>query len=180
MGFCSWLPLQGQEEDMTWDIQASLKSLRDNKKPGPASPYQCAKYVNRALRDGGIHLRQVKFRYPGDGPSACDYGAYLEEAGFEVYYDNTEEDLACRPYHPLAGDIAIFMPIAAEIKNGHTISLHKHGHIQMFDGKAWISDFQQKQFFVGKDYRIKWGRFRVYRFTDLMCKQSILKVDFSR
>jgi len=86
----------------------------------------------------------------------------------------------CAVYHPLAGDIVIFMPIAAEIKNGFTISLHKHGHIQMFDGKAWISDFQQKGFFVGKDYRIKWGRFRVYRFTDLMCKHSDLKVDYSK
>jgi hypothetical protein len=161
-------------------MQASLKSLRENKKPGPAAPFQCAKYVNRALRDGGTHLRPVKFRYPGDGPSACDYGAYLEEVGFEVFYDNTEEELQCRSYHPVAGDIAIFMPIAAEVKNGMTISLHKHGHIQMYDGKSWISDFEQKGFFVGKDYGIKWGRFRIYRFTNLMCKHSNSNVNFSK
>lgn len=165
---------------MSWDKDASLKSLRDNKKPGPAAPFQCAKFVNRALRDGGVHLAQVKFRYPGDGPSACDYGEALEQAGFEVFYDNTEDDLQCRAYHPIAGDIAVFMPIAAEVINGLTISLHKHGHIQMYDGKAWISDFEQSGFFVGKDYRIKWGRFRVYRYTDLMCKASGLPVRFSR
>jgi hypothetical protein len=163
-----------------WDIQSSLKSLRENKKSGPAAPYQCAKYVNRALRDGGVHLQQVKFRYPGDGPSACDYGAYLEDVGFEVFYDNTDDELMCRAYHPVAGDIAIFMPIAAEVKNGLTINLHKHGHIQMYDGISWISDFEQKHFFVGKDYKIKWGRFRIYRFTDLMCKASNLPVNFSR
>jgi hypothetical protein len=167
---------------MNWNLQASLKSLRENAKPGPAKPFRCAAYVNRALRDGEVHLRPVKFRYPGDGPSACDYGAYLEEVGFEVFYDNTEEDLLCRGYYPASGDIAIFMPIAAEVKNGLTIHLHKHGHIQMYDGetKQWISDFKQKNFWVGKDYAIKWGRFRIFRYTNLMCKESHLKVDFSK
>jgi hypothetical protein len=165
---------------MPWNLDASLESLRKNKKPGPAPPFQCAKYVNSALKDGGIQLTAVKFRYPGDGPSACDYGAALEDVGFEVFYDNTEEDLVCKDYHALKGDVAIFMPIASEVKNGLMISLHKHGHIQMFDGKVWISDFQQNQFFVGKDYRVKYGRFRIYRYTDLMCKSSQLPVTFSR
>jgi len=167
---------------MTWDLQATLESLRENRKPGPAPPYQCAKYVNRALRDGGVHLPQVDARYPGDGPSACDYGSSLEDVGFEVVYDNTNEDSKCRAYHPLPGDIVIFMPIAAEARNGLTISLHKHGHIQMYDGhsKSWISDFKQAGFFPGRDYGIKRGRFRAYRFTDMMCKRSSLKVDFSR
>jgi hypothetical protein len=166
---------------MGWDLQATLASLRKNKKPGPAPPYQCAKYVNRALRDGGIQLQSVQVRYPGDGPSACDYGAYLEDVGFEVFYDDTVEELACGDYHPDAGDIVIFMPIAAEsTRSGLAINLHKHGHIQMFDGKVWISDHEQIGFFPGRDYRIKWGRFRVYRFTDLMCKRSGLLVKFSK
>jgi hypothetical protein len=159
-----------------------LKSLREHKKAGPAPPFQCAKYVNQALRDGGIKLRPVTPRHVGDGPSACDYGAYLEDVGFEVVYDNTEDDVACRSYHPISGDIVIFMPIAAAGQNGPAISLHKHGHIQMYDGqsRAWISDFQQSGFFPGRDYRIKWGRFRVYRFTDLMCGNSGRKAGFSR
>jgi hypothetical protein len=133
---------------MVWNIQASIESLRNHSKAGPAPPYECAKIVNGALRDGGIHLRQVKSRYPG-APSACDYGAYLEEVGFQVFFDNTGEDLLCKGYHQLPADIAIFMPIAAEVKDGLIIGMHKHGHIQMFDGRIWISDFNTNSFLEG-------------------------------
>ncbi|HET7594354.1 MAG TPA: hypothetical protein VFK49_02810, partial [Stellaceae bacterium] len=96
---------------------------------------------------GGIDLRPVKPRYPGDLPSVCDYGAYLEEVGSEAFYDNTMEAKVCRAHHPAAGDIAIFMPIMAEEKNSFTISMHKHGHIQMFDSKVWIFRFPTGRIF---------------------------------
>jgi hypothetical protein len=167
---------------MDWNIEQSLSYLREHKKPGPAPPYQCAKYVNNALKAGGIKIRPVAVRYQGDGPSACDYGSYLEEVGFEVFYDNVDENLACRSYAPIAGDIAIFMPIRGEKINGIVINMHKHGHIQMYDNAnaKWISDFAQHDFFPGRDARVKYDRFRIYRYTNILCKKSTSTVDFSR
>ena len=167
---------------MDWNLQKSLSHLRENAKPGPAPPYQCAKYVNMAIKAGGLELRPVPFRYPGDGPSACDYGDYLEEVGFEIFYDNIDEDFRCESYRAISGDIAIFMPISGGKISGISIHMHKHGHIQMYDGvtNRWISDFRQHNFFPGNDYRIKYDRFRIYRYTGLMCRRSNAKVDFSR
>ena len=129
---------------------------------------------------GAYNLGRSNSDTPGTAHLPATMEQPSEDVGFEVFYDNTEEDLVCNDYYPVKGDIAIFMPIASEVKNGLMVNLHKHGHIQMFDGKVWISDFQQSQFFVGKDYRVKYGRFRIYRYTDLMCKSSQLPVTFSR
>lgn len=166
------------EASMDWNVAVAVKHIQENKATTPQ--YRCAKYVREAIEKGGIELKRPNERWPGEGPSACDYGSSLEQAGFEVFYDNTSENLQCGAYHPIKGDIAIFMPIEAEQANGINIKRRKHGHIQMYDGVQWISDHAQRQFFAGSDYEKKWGRFRIYRFTNLMCKSSGLKVDWSR
>ena len=30
---------------------------------------------------------------------------------------------------------------------------HPHGHIQMYNGEKWISDFRQNNFWPGSDYK---------------------------
>jgi len=33
------------------------------------------------------------------------------------------------------------------------VKSHPHGHIQMYNGTQWISDFRQNSFWPGSDYR---------------------------
>ena len=150
---------------MEWNVEASLAHLRRIRKPKPAPPYQCARHVHAALEAGGLRLPPIESRHPEDGPSACDYGRPLEQAGFAVFYDNLDEDLASTSYAPAGGDITIFMPITSEIVSEIAIHLHRHGHIQMYDdvSAAWISDFRQGDFFPDRDTRIGYDRFQIYR-----------------
>lgn len=151
---------------MDWNVEASLAHLRGNSKPSPAPPYRCAQHVHAALEAGGIPLQPVASRYPEDGPSACDYGGPLEDAGFHLFYDSVDEDLASAAYAPARGDIAIFMPVSAGIVDTMAVYMHRHGHIQMYDDDraAWISDFVQPDFFPDLDTRIDYDRFRIYRY----------------
>lgn len=76
----------------------------------------CALYVRRAISAGGCPT----FLQP---PSACDYAEFLPDLGF------TEVD--AEGYTPQAGDIVVFSAIKG----------HRHGHICMYNGRQWVSDF---------------------------------------
>jgi hypothetical protein len=121
--------------------------------------------VHAALAAGGIDLPPVASRHPEEGPSACDYGPSLELAGFRLFYDSLDEDLASIGYAPVRGDIAIFMPVTVGVVDTMAVQLYRHGHIQMYDDvtRAWISDFKQPDFFPDEDTRIGYDRFRIYR-----------------
>jgi hypothetical protein len=40
---------------------------------------------------------------------------------------------------------------------------HPYGHIQMYNGTQWISDFKQKGFWPGADYRNVQPNFTILR-----------------
>lgn len=93
------------------------------------SKNSCALYVRRAIEAGGCPT----FLQP---PSACDYDLFLPDLGFnEVPQDG---------YCPQKGDIVVFSAIKG----------HKHGHICMYDGHQWISDFKQRSMYSASAYRI--------------------------
>ncbi|MFL6630163.1 MAG: CHAP domain-containing protein [Burkholderiaceae bacterium] len=99
---------------------------------------RCAEFVRKAVEAGGVHLRRHT--------SAKDYGSSLEAVGFETV-DGTSY---------LAGDVAIIQPIPG----------HPHGHMTMFDGKSWISDFKQLHgLYPGASYRTIKPPFKVYRYA---------------
>lgn len=81
----------------------------------------CAKYVRRALQAAGYSFTPQ--------PSAYQYAnGTLASAGFvKLSNDN---------YVPQVGDVAVFNRTA---KN-------PHGHIQIYDGNQWVSDFRQSKF----------------------------------
>ena len=87
----------------------------------------CAKYVRMALEAGGLSTE-------GRPSSACDYDTWLLNNGFEIITGNIT---------PQAGDIVVFEAIEG----------HKHGHIAMYNGQQWISDFVQRDMYGGSDYR---------------------------
>ncbi len=96
----------------------------------------CARYVRMAINAGGIAT-------PNNPVSAYLYNGYLEQFGFVQVPAGSYQ----------AGDIAV-------IENFGT---HRHGHIQMYNGSQWISDFRQRDFWPGSSYRTTQPPFVIYR-----------------
>lgn len=94
----------------------------------------CAKYVREAIQNGGISIIAR--------PScAYHYKDFLPILG---YY--TVE----KPYKK--GDVVVWMPTGER----------KYGHIAIFTGDGWVSDFKQKSFYVHSDY-VKSNDYLVFR-----------------
>ena len=78
----------------------------------------CARYVRKALQAAGYSFTP--------NASAYQYATRgtLANAGFVKISNNTS---------PQVGDVVVYSRTAK----------HKHGHIQIFDGSRWVSDFVQ-------------------------------------
>jgi hypothetical protein len=150
---------------MNWDVNKSVIYLTKHAKPTYSDPGECASYVRQALEKGGLTITIPKKRYPdASGASACDYGESLLAAGFKVVFDNSDK-LMCEKieFKPIAGDIAVYQPFDGR--------KHRHGHIQMFNGVQWISDFLQKNMYPdqapglypGPSYRKAETPLKIYR-----------------
>jgi len=87
---------------------------------------KCANYVRRALIAGGIpaYLKT----------SACNYSKILPLYGFKEIG---------RPETYRKGDIVTFP----------SVDNHPHGHIAMWNGEQWVSDFKQKSIIVNNAYK---------------------------
>lgn len=93
---------------------------------------KCVLYVRLALRAGGANL--------GKHPEhAKDYGPVLRRIGYsEIAVENPAT------YKFMKGDIVVIQPYTGGSKSGH---------IAAFDGTQWISDFVQRDFWSGPQYR---------------------------
>jgi hypothetical protein len=121
-----------------WDLEAPIEHLRSS--AFAKSKGKCASYTRKAIEAGGLKLtRQV---------SAQDYGLSLLAVGF-VELDN---DAAYAK-----GDVAVIKGFQG----------HPHGHLQMYDGGQWMSDFKQSGFWPGKDYRDNKPAYKIYRHRTL-------------
>lgn len=118
-----------------WSKNNAVSYLKSHAQPG--STNNCAKYVRLAIQAGGVNVPHTL--------SAKDYGAKLEIVGFQAVPATT-------PLQP--GDVAIIQPIPG----------HPHGHMAMYDGKIWISDFRQLHgFYPGQSYRAIRPPYQFYR-----------------
>lgn len=119
---------------MSFDVIAAIDHLRKNAQDHSIG--RCAQYTREAIEAGGLTLVRKA--------SAKDYGDSLRAVGFfpigmEFY---------------LPGDVGIVQPIPN----------HPHGHMAMFDGNIWISDFRQwRGLYPGPSYREAKPAFTVYR-----------------
>ncbi len=90
----------------------------------------CAKAVRLALEAGGLST-------VGHPDEAREYDTFLPSLGFYKVNKNN--------YVPQKGDIIVL----------EAVENHPHGHIAMYSGNKWISDFVQSDMWGGPAYRNK-------------------------
>jgi hypothetical protein len=133
---------------MGWDVKKAVTHLRKHARP--SSGGQCAKFTREAIEAG---LEGGKVPRPSSR-SAKDFGLGLQMAGF------SELPGMCGGFQ--AGDVAVIDGI-----NGHP-----DGHMAMYDGQQWISDFPQNDYvgregglYPGNAYAKAAPNYRLYRWT---------------
>ena len=133
---------------MPWDVDAAVKHLQDNAGP-PYGVGKCATFVRQAIEAGGLAVSRA-----GSG-DAKDYGPRLTGAGFVA------QAAGFKTYRK--GDVALIDGFAADPKRG--IKAAPHGHLAMFDGTIWISDFKQTgpDPYPGSSYRKAAPTITIYR-----------------
>ena len=99
----------------------------------------CAMYVRKAMIAGGIPLYQ--------GGNAWHYKYLLPIPRFEEIDKNEEKKV---------GDIVVFQPIGKR----------RFGHIAIWNGKQWVSDFKQRSIIVHSDYTKKECEYAIFRRND--------------
>jgi type VI secretion system secreted protein VgrG len=118
---------------MGLNIDAAAAFLSAN--AAPKSRGLCARYVRQALEAGGLRLA-------GHPAMAKDYRTTLLAAGFTVVCDSPSR--FANGYLPMKGDVSVIQPYP-----GGSAA----GHIAMYDGVQWISDFRQRDMWGGPGYR---------------------------
>lgn len=103
-----------------------------NKRARSKSSGYCARYVATALLQAGYKFtrQQSAYMYASKG--------ILNQIGFREMPSGTEFK---------KGDVMVWPAHGGKGGGG------KHGHIQIFDGQIWISDFKQKSHIPGRYYR---------------------------
>ena len=96
----------------------------------------CALYVRKAIIAGGIPLYV--------GSDAWSYKYTLPILNFHQVGKKSEREV---------GDIVVFQPIGGR----------KYGHIAIWNGKQWISDFKQRNIIVHSDYLNDGCEYAIYR-----------------
>jgi hypothetical protein len=123
-----------------WDKQKAIEYL--DKHALGYSIGHCAQYTRLAIEAGGLTLIHHE--------SAKDYGSSLLMVGFVAVAANGSAS-------SLAGDVGIVQPIPDS----------PHGHMAMFDGTHWVSDFiQMHGLYPGPKYRELKPAYTIYRYTN--------------
>ena len=117
-----------------WDVDKAIDTIKKN--ANSTSKGQCLRYTANAISSGFGEGKNIDSYHTSTDPnmggitSAKNSGAALEALGFSRVANST---------NPQKGDIRVLQPSAAWIEAGHP-----HGHIEMYDGNKWYSDFAQK------------------------------------
>ncbi|WP_201586410.1 CHAP domain-containing protein [Psychrobacter jeotgali] len=97
----------------------AIAAMRASRAALSRSSGYCARYVRKALQSAGYEFTP--------NPSAYQYASRgtLAQAGFTKISNDTP---------PQIGDVVVY----------NRSSNRPHGHIQIFDGNDWVSDFRQR------------------------------------
>ncbi|MBM0650261.1 hypothetical protein JMN10_11755, partial [Capnocytophaga genosp. AHN8471] len=123
-----------------YDIEKAVEHL--NKQAKNKSESNCALFVRQAINAGGI------------------FGLN----GHAMTYYN-EKKLEIAGFTKIGNDINLI-----ELKKGDIVAFaavkgHSYGHIAMWNGKQWVSDFKQKSFWVAPQYE-KEKKYVLYRWIE--------------
>ena len=127
--------IEGKKEG--FDINKALVGLHKRAGANDTSVGYCARYVRWALVDGGIKGAA------NGGPHALNFGPFLTGFGFKEVPNGNYQ----------IGDIAVI----------ESFTGNPYGHVHMWNGDNWVSDFVQNQFYPGKDYRRIKPNYKTYR-----------------
>jgi hypothetical protein len=105
------------------------------------SSHHCAMYCRMGMEAAGLNTADR----PQTG-DAGDYGPFLLRHGAQV--------IPPESYVPQVGDVVVF----------DKTSQHPSGHIEMYDGHRWVSDFMQNSFSPYRDAE-NTPPFTIYRLT---------------
>lgn len=120
---------------MSWNKHVAATYARQHAMS--SSHKMCATYVRMALEAGGVRISGINF--------AKDYGPALERNGF----------IALGPGQAVReGDIVVIQPY----EGGNAA-----GHIAIYDGSTWYSDFRQIDMWAGPGYRTYTPSHKIYR-----------------
>ncbi len=119
------------------DKDAAAKYADDHAEA--TSQGNCAKYVRQALQAGGVNLDKHPY-------SAKDYGPFLTGQGMLP--------VPQQGYVPQKGDVVVIQ----NYRGGDV-----NGHIALYDGTQWVSDFKQRDIWAGPGYRTNQPAIQVYR-----------------
>ena len=139
MSFLGTILLYGIVSIHYYDVNNATTYLTDNAQP--KSQHECARYVRLAVQAGGCPT----YIHPA---SAKDYDSFLPKLGFKP--------ISHADYKPAKGDIIVIKPPQNQFE-------HEHGHIAMYNGKKWISDFAQRDMYGGSIYRKKGTEYYLFR-----------------
>jgi hypothetical protein len=148
-------PVVGAPGSTKLNISAATQYAASHAKHPPYSGSnklgQCAVYVREALAAGG--LKSFSSNHPGD---AFQYGSFLRSAGFSEVYSGTYSSASESTSGLQAGDVVVFQPAPA--------TNHNSGHIALYTGSQWISDFIQNHMNPAKNLSDYNGiSFTIYR-----------------
>lgn len=128
---------------MSIDLNKFGQHLRENALP-PFGRGKCGEFVRRALQTAGASIDPP---YP---PSGKSYGPTLIRLGFRRIAVSDPERFVF-----LKGDVMVMEPYTGG---------RSDGHIAGFDGRNWISDHVQRDFWAGPGYRKEKPSYVVYRY----------------
>ncbi|UXP22467.1 MULTISPECIES: hypothetical protein [unclassified Enterobacter] len=114
---------------------------------------KCARYVKKALIAGGASAKNSGIE------SAKNYGPWLLENNFKVV-DNVTTVRS-------GGVFTISDQQAGDVVVIQAAPHHVHGHMAMFNGTHWVSDFiQERGFYPAQVYRDQNIAYKLYRYSD--------------
>ena len=131
----------GKEEKIVkngkYDIEKAVEYVNNNAET--KSLGKCARYVREAINAGGI---------------TNIYGHATE------YFDT--DKLVKYGFTKIGTDLDSINLIKGDIAAFGSVKGHPYGHIAMWNGTNWVSDFKQKSFWVANQYSVE-KKYAIYR-----------------
>ena len=129
-----------------FNVDAAVDFAANNISPTQYEIGRCGHFTANAIRrGGGLHLPSL----PTENDSATNYADKLISVGFEDKGQLQKADW-------LKGDVAIVQGITG----------HPDGHMCIYNGAKWISDFvQERGVYPNKRYQDEQAPYKIYRYT---------------